>query len=81
MSRRGEVVSVLYVTSDGLVRSGRLVLEPQRQGEEGAVLMSRSGRSLRPADVLALLEPRPATEDQRAALARAVQAGYRVEGM
>lgn len=81
MSGPGGTFSVLYVTSDGLVRSGRLVLEPQRKGEEGPVLMSRSGRSLRPRDVLALLEPRPATEDQRAALTRAVQAGYRVEGM
>ncbi|HSL83425.1 MAG TPA: hypothetical protein VLF66_11660 [Thermoanaerobaculia bacterium] len=81
MSRLGEVVSVLYVTSDGLVRSGRLVLDPQRKGEEEPVLMSRAGRALRPTDVLALLEPRPATEDQSAALTRAVQAGYRVEGM
>ena len=81
MSRLGEVVSVLYVTSDGLVRSGRLLLDPQRKGEEDPVLMSRAGRDLRPTDVLALLEPRPATEGQRAALTRAVQAGYRVEGM
>ena len=81
MSRRGEAFSVLYVTSDGLVRSGRLVLDPQRKGEEGPVLMSRAGRSLRPADVLALLEPRPATEGLVAALTRAVRAGYRVEGM
>jgi len=81
VSQPGEAFSVLYVTPDGLVRSGRLVLDPQRKGEEGPVLMSRSGRSLRPADVLALLEPRPAAEDLKAALTRAVQAGYRVEGM
>ncbi|HSL83655.1 MAG TPA: hypothetical protein VLF66_12845 [Thermoanaerobaculia bacterium] len=81
MSRLGEVVSVLYVTSDGLVRSGRLVLDPQRKGEQDPVLMSRAGRSLRPADVLARLEPRPATEGLVAALPRAVRAGYRVEGM
>ena len=81
MSGPGGTFSVLYVTSDGLVRSGRLVLDPRRQGEDGPVLMSRAGRALRPADVLALLEPRPATEDLSAALTRAVQAGYRVEGM
>jgi hypothetical protein len=74
-------MSVLYVDPDGLVRSGRLVPDPQRNGEEGPVLMSRPGRALRPTDVLALLEPRPATEDQRAALSQAVQAGYRVEAM
>jgi hypothetical protein len=81
VSRLGGAFNVLYVDPDGLIRSGRLVIDPQREGEEGPVLMSRSGRSLRPTDVLALLEPRPATEDLGAALSRAVQAGYRVEGM
>jgi len=81
VSPHGEAFSVLYVTPDGLVRSGRLVLDPRRKGAEGPVLMSRAGRSLRPGDVLALLEPRPATEGLSAALTRAVQAGYRVEGM
>ncbi|HSL84395.1 MAG TPA: hypothetical protein VLF66_16600 [Thermoanaerobaculia bacterium] len=79
MSQLGGVIHVLYVTSDGLIRSGRLVIDPQREGKEGPVLMSRAGRALRPTDILALLEPRSATEDQRAFFSRAVAAGYRVE--
>lgn len=76
-----EVTNVLYVDQNGLVHSGRLVFEPQREGEEGPILMSRTGRALRPMDVLAVLEARPGTEAHGAALCRAVQAGYRVEAM
>lgn len=79
MSRPGEAIHAIYVDPDGLIRSGRVVIELQREGEEGPVLMSRAGRALRPTDILALLEPRSATEDQRAFFSRAAAAGYRVE--
>ena len=79
MTRSSGAVPVLYVDPDGLVRSGRLVPEPRREGESGPVLMSRTGRSLGPTDVLALLASGPASTDQRAALGRAAEAGYRIE--
>jgi hypothetical protein len=79
MSWSGAVMNLLYVDRDGLVRSGRLASDAQPEGEGPAVLIDRGGRTLRPTDVLALLEPRHAREDERAAFCRAAQAGYRVE--
>lgn len=81
MSLAGGATRVLYVDRDGLVRAGTLISEAGPGGEGVPVLTARGGRPLGPADVLALLEPRAATEDHRAALTRAAEAGYRMEAI
>lgn len=72
-------MKVLYVDADGYVRSGRLLVEPEMERDGAPTLVTRGGRKLLPSDVLELLEPRQPDEDERAALHRAVEAGYRVE--
>lgn len=79
MSLPGGLIHVLYIDRDGLVRCARLGADADEGCDGAATLVSRTGRALGPGDVLALLAPREPTEDQRAALWRAVQAGYRVE--
>lgn len=72
-------LSLLYVTADGLVRSGRLTTEAQGGSDGAPTLVSRTGRIVAPSDVLALLAPCRLTGDQRGLLQQASRAGYRVE--
>jgi len=72
-------VNVLYVAPGGTVRSGRLVDDGAAGADTATTLVSRSGRFLAPGDIPTLLALPGRRESQRAALARAHQAGYRVE--
>lgn len=72
-------MNVLYIDRDGFVRLGRLTARGEEEDDPAPVLLGRGGRALAPGDVLALLEPHQPTEEQNAALDRAVRAGYRVE--
>lgn len=72
-------MNLLYVDRDGLVRWGLLLEERADPDRAGPILFSKAGRQLAPRDILALLAPRQPGEDERAALHRAAQVGYRVE--
>ncbi|MFP3941625.1 MAG: hypothetical protein ACLF0P_15110 [Thermoanaerobaculia bacterium] len=67
-------MTVLYVDPEGRVHSGRLEAEG-----ESSLLTTRSGRSLEPREVAAIVAPRTPTNSERTAFHRAAAAGYRVE--
>lgn len=71
---------VLYVACDGTVRSG-LLLESDGAagGEPATTLVGEGGRPLAPTAIRALLALPVCRAARRAALARAHEAGYRVE--
>ncbi len=71
-------MKLLYVNPRGQVRRGHLSTESSASSHGKTVLIS-GGEVLSPGEVLALLAPAKPTEDQRAMLWRAIEAGYRVE--
>jgi hypothetical protein len=71
-------MNVLYVASGGRVRRGHLTTE-RAESSYGQPVLVAGGEVVPPADVLALLSPPQPTEDERAVLWRAIEAGYRVE--